>query len=58
MELRVRLLWGWVEAQTSQGHPMTGTPTEVPVPRKVRVEDMLACWADDCIIPKGLKSRC
>jgi hypothetical protein len=35
-EARVRLLCGFEDLQTSQMHPITGTPTEVPVPRKVR----------------------
>ena len=34
-EERSRLLRGSSEVQTLQGQPMTGTPREVPVPRKV-----------------------
>lgn len=41
MELRVRVLWGLVDWQTWQSQPMTGTPTEVPVPRKVRVDSLM-----------------
>jgi hypothetical protein len=40
-EERVRLLRGSLERQTSQLQPITGTPTEVPVPRKRR-EDSAA----------------
>jgi hypothetical protein len=32
--VRVRVSRGSVEVQTAQGHPMAGTPEEVPVPRK------------------------
>ena len=35
MEQRKRLLRGSVEVQTVHSQAMRGTPTEVPVPRKV-----------------------
>src|SRR5690606_37370786 len=44
MDERVRLLHGSVDVQTGQWHPITGTPTEVPVPRKV----MLVLSEDTC----------
>lgn len=34
-DVRSRLSRGSVERQTAHRHPMTGTPCEVPVPRKV-----------------------
>ena len=34
-EQRVRLFFGFVLVQVEQPQPMHGTPTEVPVPRKI-----------------------
>src|SRR5271157_5105530 len=33
--VRVRWLRGSLEVQTEQSHPRTGTPVDVPVPRKI-----------------------
>ncbi|MEM9081484.1 MAG: hypothetical protein AAGC74_12420 [Verrucomicrobiota bacterium] len=43
----MRVLRGSGEVQTGQSQPMTGTPTEVPVPRKVRDELMGELSAKD-----------
>jgi hypothetical protein len=51
-EERVRLLRGSLERQTSQLQPITGTPTEVPVPRKRR-EDSAA----DIFLPMDFPDR-
>ena len=44
MDERVGVLRGSVGVQTGQSQPMTGTPTEVPVPRKV-ISKSASIWA-------------
>jgi hypothetical protein len=39
---RNRLFRGSSELQTPQSQPITGTPTEVPVPRNVKEESVTA----------------
>ena len=39
----VAVIRGSVERQTSQEQPTIGTPTEVPVPRKVKVHPIIIC---------------
>ena len=38
--LRESPLWETAEVQTAQSQPRVGTPIEVPLPRKVRVESI------------------
>src|SRR6188508_3685874 len=50
-EQRYRLLRRLVDRQTAHSHPIIGTPTDVPVPRKVNVRGPLPDVACESITP-------
>ena len=59
IEARVRWLRGSGDWQTGQSQPMTGMPTEVPVPRKVISSGVaIDSGAKTCIMGPTSQNEC